>query len=65
MIPPFREGNSRVIRLVIREITRNRGLEWEFYNIDRSFYIKVMRSTIIDNQLLKVLIQKSLVKRND
>lgn len=62
MIHPFREGNGRIIRIVIRDLALRRELDWGFSKIERSLYIKAMIRSVIDDKLLKELFQKTLIK---
>lgn len=60
MIHPFREGNGRTIRLVIREIARARGYEWNFHKIERESYIDTMVRSVFDEGLLRKCIEDTL-----
>jgi len=60
MIHPFREGNGRTIRLVIRDIARIKGYDWSFQNINQSTYIQAMIQSVVDESLLQVSIEKTL-----
>lgn len=65
MIHPFREGNGRTIRLVIREIARSKGYDWSFQNINQSTYIQAMIQSVVDESLLQVSIEKTLSEYDD
>lgn len=65
MIHPFREGNGRVIRIVIRELALRRGLDWEFSKIERSLYIRAMIRSVIDDKLLKELFMETLITKEN
>lgn len=60
MIHPFREGNGRTIRIVIREIARSHDFDWSFEEIDRDIYMKAMIKSATDESLLKHLLEKTL-----
>lgn len=62
MIHPFREGNGRIIRLVIREIAKSMGYSWHFETIEKSEYLEAMISSQTDTSLLEKVFQKSLYK---
>ncbi|WP_048601275.1 Fic/DOC family protein [Rubeoparvulum massiliense] len=62
MIHPFREGNGRTIRLVIREIARSQGYDWDFQKIDRHYYMKAMIQSVVDESLLRKLLNETLSK---
>lgn len=65
MIHPFREGNGRTIRLVIRDIARIKGYDWSFQNINQSTYIQAMIQSVVDESLLQVSIEKTLSEYDD
>lgn len=60
MIHPFREGNGRTIRLIIREIAKSKGYVWHFETLDRAEYLEAMVSSQIDTSSLERLFLKSL-----
>lgn len=45
MIHPFREGNGRTIRLIIREIAKLKGYEWRTDLLNRESYIDAMKKS--------------------
>src|SRR5690625_5861662 len=65
MIHPFREGNGRTLRLVIRELARSKGYDWSFQRIDQFSYIQAMIQSVVDDSLLQMNIEKTLSKFND
>ena len=60
MIHPFREGNGRTIRLVIREIAKSMGYSWHFEIIEKTEYLEAMISLQTDTSELEKLFLKSL-----
>lgn len=60
MIHPFREGNGRTIRLVIREIAKSMGYSWHFEIIEKTEYLEAMISSQTDTSELEKLFLKSL-----
>lgn len=62
MIHPFREGNGRTIRLIIREIAKYKGFTWHFEILDSDEYLEAMVSSQVDTSSLEELFLKSLNK---
>ncbi|OHS38599.1 Fic family protein [Staphylococcus sp. HMSC62A08] len=55
MIHPFREGNGRTIRLIIKEIAKLKGYEWRTDLLDRESYLEAMReSSWNEDALIKI-----------
>ncbi|QIN25572.1 hypothetical protein GJU84_00310 [Staphylococcus chromogenes] len=55
MIHPFREGNGRTIRLIIREIAKSKGYEWRTDLLNREKYIDAMKkSSWNEEPLIKI-----------
>ncbi|MCI2804570.1 Fic/DOC family protein [Staphylococcus pettenkoferi] len=55
MIHPFREGNGRTIRLIIREIAKLKGYEWRTDLLNRENYIDAMKkSSWNEKPLIKI-----------
>lgn len=62
MIHPFREGNGRTIRLIIKETAKSMGYSWHFETIDRSEYLEAMVISQHDTSALEKLFLDSLNK---
>lgn len=62
MIHPFREGNGRTIRLIIRELAHSQDYDWDFQKIDQSLYIKAMIQSVVDESLLQQILSQTLSK---
>lgn len=60
MIHPFREGNGRTIRLIIREMARRKGYEWRTELLDRESYLNAMKKSSFDEQQLIIVFKKTL-----
>lgn len=45
MIHPFREGNGRTIRLIVREMAKSKGYEWRTDLLDKDIYLCAMRKS--------------------
>lgn len=60
MIHPFREGNGRTIRLIIREIAKAKGFTWHFETLDSDEYLAAMISSQADISSLVNLFLNSL-----
>ncbi|MBE1556446.1 Fic/DOC family protein [Sporosarcina limicola] len=56
----FREGNGRTLRIVIREVARSHGFDWNFQNIDPRIYMQAMIQSVTDESLLKKLLEDTL-----
>ena len=62
MIHPFREGNGRTIRLIIREVAKIKGFTWHFETLDRDEYLAAMISSQVATSSLVHLFLNSLNK---
>ncbi|MBS4208514.1 Fic family protein [Bacillus sp. FJAT-50079] len=60
IIHPFREGNGRTIRIMIREIAQDHGFDWNFEEMDREIYMQAMIQSVTDEFPLKSLIENTL-----
>lgn len=60
MIHPFREGNGRTIRLIIREMARRKGYEWRTELLDRESYLNAMKKSSFDEQQLIIVFKNTL-----
>lgn len=60
IIHPFREGNGRTIRLIIREMARRKGYEWRTELLDRESYLNAMKKSSFDEQQLIIVFKKTL-----
>lgn len=60
MIHPFREGNGRTIRLVIREYAKSKGFIWDFEYMNDEEYMKSMILSQHDTVKLEKLFLKTL-----
>ncbi len=60
MIHPFREGNGRTIRLIIREMAKQKGFEWRTDLLNRENYLDAMRKSSWDEKLLIVIFENTL-----
>ena len=60
MIHPFREGNGRTIRLIIREMAKQKGFEWRTVLLNRENYLDAMRKSSWDEKLLIVIFENIL-----
>ncbi|MEK4555243.1 Fic/DOC family protein [Jeotgalicoccus sp. FSL K6-3177] len=60
MIHPFREGNGRTIRLVIREVAKSKGYDWSIDLMDNNEYMEAMISSQYDTGKLEKVFLKSL-----
>lgn len=65
IIHPFREGNGRLIRIIIRKLAFHRGLDWEFNKVNHSLYMKAMIQSVTDDYLLQKVFKESLMKLSD
>lgn len=60
MIHPFREGNGRTIRLIVREIAKLKGYEWRTDLLDRENYIDAMKKSIWNEKALIKIFENTL-----
>ncbi|MEX2957066.1 Fic family protein, partial [Staphylococcus pasteuri] len=60
MIHPFREGNGRTIRLIVREIAKLKGYEWRTDLLDRENYIDAMKKSIWNEEALIKIFEDTL-----
>lgn len=64
MIHPFREGNGRTIRLIIREIAKLKGYEWRTDLLNRENYIDAMKKSSWNEKLLIKIFEDTLFSLN-
>lgn len=60
MIHPFREGNGRTIRIIIRELAKTHNFYWNFNEIDNSSYKHAMIESVTNNRLFQTIIFETL-----
>lgn len=60
MFHPFREGNGRTIRIIIRELAKMHNFYWNFNEIDNSSYKHAMIESVTNNRLLQTIIFETL-----
>lgn len=60
MIHPFREGNGRTIRIIVREMARKKGFDWRTELLDRESYLNAMRKSSFDERPLIIVFENTL-----
>ncbi|MGV2929423.1 Fic family protein [Macrococcus capreoli] len=60
MIHPFREGNGRTIRIIVREMARKKGFDWRTELLDRESYLNAMRKSSFDERPLIIIFENTL-----
>ncbi|MCY1563612.1 Fic family protein [Staphylococcus pettenkoferi] len=64
MIHPFREGNGRTIRLIIREIAKLKGYEWRTDLLNRENYIDAMKKSSWNEKPLIKMFEDTIFSLN-
>lgn len=64
MVHPFREGNGRTLRVMVREIAKYMGFTWDFEVLNKVEYLEAMKLSQHDNSKLEKLFLETLSKVN-
>lgn len=62
MVHPFREGNGRTIRIIIRELALTHGFEWDFKSVNSQLYKQAMIQSVTDDRLLQEIFLETVLK---